>query len=114
MSSGVAADAGAVESTSTSPGDLVGVLGGEGERVEAAEGMPRQYIGSRNVSALEQGVQVGRYLRAVLGAVSELAPAVTCAIVDADAGLSVDGRRDPPVNRRHQAGTRFENHGGAA
>ena len=111
---GVAADAGAVESISTMSGDVVGILGGEGEHVEAAEGVAGQHVGSRNVSALQQGVEVGRYLRAVLGAVSGLAPAVTCAVVDADAGLLGDGRGDPPEIRRHQAGTRFENHGGAA
>ena len=95
-------------------GDLVGVAGGEGEHVEAAEGVAGQHVGSWHVSALQQRVQVGRDLGAVLGGVGGLAPAATGAVVDADPGVAGDGRGDPPEVRRHLAGARFEHDGGAA
>jgi hypothetical protein len=95
-------------------GDLIGVAGGEGEYVEAAEGMARHHIRSWNVSPLQQRVEVGRYLCAVLGGISGRAPPATCTIVDADPGVTGDGRRNPPENRRHPAATRFEHDCGAA
>ena len=76
--------------------------------------MARQHIGSGNVSALQQRVEVGRYLGAVLGGVSGLAPPATCAVVDAHTGVTGYGRRDPPEIRRHPACARFEHHGGRA
>ena len=51
-------------------GDLVGVTGGEDQGVQAAEGVARHDIGSGNVPALQQGMQVGGDLGAVLGGVS--------------------------------------------
>jgi hypothetical protein len=48
-------------------GDLVGVASGEGEHLPAAEGMAGQHIGSGNLAALQQPVEVGGDLRAVLG-----------------------------------------------
>jgi hypothetical protein len=66
------------------------------------------------VSALQQGVEVGRDLRAILRGVSGLAPPATGAVVDADPGGPGDGRRDPPEIRRHSAGGRFQHHGGRA
>jgi hypothetical protein len=43
--------------------------------------MARQHIGPWNVSALQQRVEVGHYLGAVLGGVSRLAPPATCAVI---------------------------------
>jgi hypothetical protein len=65
-----------------------------------------------DVPALQQPVEVGRDLRAVLGAVSGLTPPPTRAVIDADTGVPGDGRRDPPETRRHPAGARFEHDGG--
>src|SRR6266540_3626557 len=82
--------------------------------VEAAEGVARQHVGSWNVSALEQRVEVGRYLRAVLGGVSGLAPPATCTVVDADTGVTGYGRRNPPHIRGHLARARLKHHCGTA
>ena len=95
-------------------GDRVGVADGEGAYVEAAEGVARQHVGSWNVSVLQQRVEVGRYLPAVLRGVSGLAPSATCAVVDADSGVTGHGRRNPPENRRHLASARFEHDCGTA
>ena len=76
--------------------------------------MAGQHIGSWNVSALQQRVQVGRDLRGVLGGVSGLAPPATCAVVDADPGVTGDGRRDPPHVRGHLARAGLQHDGGTA
>ena len=95
-------------------GDLVEGSERRGEHVEAAEGMARQHIGPWNVSALQQGVEVGRYLGAVLGAVSGLAPPATGAVIDTD---TVHGRRparSTQESTRHPACARFEHDSGRA
>ena len=83
-------------------GDLVGVAGGEREHVEPAEGMARQHVRSGNLAALQQRVQVGRDLQAVLRSVRGLAPSTTRTVVDADPGVSGYRRSDPPETRGHR------------
>ena len=50
--------------------------------------MPRQHVGSRDVPGLQHRVQVGRDLLGVLGGVRGFTPPATCAVVDADSGVT--------------------------
>ena len=82
-----------------------------GQRVETAEGMARQDVRSLNMPTLQQGVQVGRDLRPVLGGVSRLAPTPTGTVVGADPGVTGHGRGDPAHVRGHLASPRLEHDG---
>jgi len=72
------------------------------------------HIGSRDVSAVQQRVEVGGSLRGVLEGVSELAPPSTCTVVDADLGVTGYGRRNPPEIRGQLASARLEHDRGTA
>ena len=86
-------------------GDLVGVLGGEGEDVEAAEGVTGQHVGPGNVGAVQQRVQVGGGLHGVLGTVGRVAPTFAGAVVHADPAVLGDARpRSTPWPRRLRRG----------
>ena len=95
-------------------GDLVGVVGREGERVEAPEGVAGHDVRAHDTGPVEQGVQVGRDREGILGTVGVLAPAPARTVVDADRRVALDALRDPAEVGGHLAATGLDDHGGAA
>jgi hypothetical protein len=97
-------------------GNLVGTGGGEGEDVQAAEGVTGEHVGPGNVCAwsIQQSVEVGCCLDGVLWTVGRVAPASTSTVVHADPGVTRDDRRYPPHRGGDLTQAWLQDHCGAA
>jgi hypothetical protein len=63
--------------------------------IETTEGMARKHIGSSDLTAFQQRVEVRRYLPGVLSGIGSLAPSSTGTVVNADLGVASNGRFYP-------------------
>lgn len=75
--------------------------------------MPCQHVGTGDVPAMPQRVQVRCDPRTVLRGGSGVAPAAPGQVVDADPGITSHGWCDPAEDRGHLSGAWFQHHGGA-
>src|ERR1700737_1200012 len=78
------------------PGDLVRVAAGEDLHVWASRRMTHEDVWSRDMSSIQQGVQVGGGADAILRTRRGVAKSSTRAVVDAPPGIACNGGRDPP------------------
>jgi hypothetical protein len=93
------------------PGDLLGVAGGVGHRVVAADRVPDQHIGPAFAGPVQKCVQVGGSLKAVLRVGRVLTPALPGAVVRAHPRSSGDVGRNAGPARRELAESADQHHG---
>jgi len=92
--------------------DLLTMARGEHAKVECAEVVPNENVGSRNRSAGEQALQFVGNIRAAARLIGRVAPTETSAIVGTDAGKCADLRLNQLPNNRGVVWASLHNNGG--